>query len=514
MQMIDVHSHVFNAAYLPLRGIFISRGVPRGVASPLARLLQDVVERDDALPRLHASALSRSPLVAAKDDASAGWAALLDSGSDPVTTFAREVDTDFLESHAAEIDEAAAEMDRHFPETAAGALGMEAAAPFGIRSEAEAAIGADLARRPAGWLRRKLRWLLMRVAAIIQGGMRFIGWVMLLLSRETRIAQSLADTYPEASLFVHHMMDMDPHYARYHSAGSLYPFVDLQLRRMRALAVSSKGRLLTFVAYSPFREDGVEIVEKWLHRGCAGVKFYAPNGYRPIGNTKSDLDGTGQDAAAVDARNLELFRLCVRLDVPIFAHCQPGEMEAWPRAGCLSDPAGWARVLAMDGLKNLRLCLGHAGGEGWTAPPGEEDAEGANRCGAGARFVNGVVELCVRYPNVFCEFGCLEGIFDPAERARFATRLAAYVQQHGDALSRKLLYGSDWHMLAKAPAPGRYDDAFRTAFASSPVLQPLQERFFFRNTLDYLNLPGYLARSAGHITSAEQIHLQGLLGQP
>jgi hypothetical protein len=503
--MIDMHAHVFNAAYLPLQGIFQSRGVPRAVARPLARLLQDAVQRDGALPSLRARSLFRSPARAAPADAdaSAAWDALLITGADPATIFAQEAETSFVESHEADIEEALAALEQEFPEEA-----LESLAPFAVSAAAEATVEVDLASRPAGNLRVRLRRLLLWVARIIVDGLALIGWILLLLSRESNIARELFETYPEADLFVHHMMDMDPHYP---PGRSSYPFMDLQLRRMRALAETSHGRLLTFVAYSPFRDESIDVVEEWLHRGCAGVKFYPPSGYRPVGNTAAELDGTGQNPAQVDGRNLDLFRLCVQYDVPIFAHCQPGEMEQNPkkRTGCYSNPQGWERVLDTPGLEKLRLCLGHAGGEGWTAPPGREDDEGVARCG-GARFVSGVVSLCVRYPNVYCEFGCLDGIFERGGRANFAARLAGYIQQN-PGFAHKVLYGSDWHMLAKTPAPGRYDDAFREAFRAHATLAPIEDRFFRRNALDYLNLGGFLNRSRGRISRREEDHLRRVM---
>lgn len=495
--MIDLHTHVFNAAYLPLRGIFQSRGLPGLVAKPLARMLQGAVESEGGLPGLEALALRG----AAEPGDGAAWEARVATGTDVVTEYVKHVEAGPLELHEADIDEALGALEAH--------AAASPALPAMVRdSEAEARIEAELEALPAGGLRRKLRRLLLWAAEIMEKGVALINWVILLLSRESEIVRALFTTYSNAELFVHHMMDMDPHYP---PGRSLYPFDDLQLRRMRALQASAQGKLLTFVAFSPFREDGVELVKAWLARGCAGVKFYPPNGYRPLGNTAEELRGTGQDPKTVDARNLELFRLCACMDVPIFAHCQPGEMEqsSERRTGCYSAPQGWAAVLATPGLERLRLCLGHAGGEGWMAPAGQEDDEGMERCGAG--FVSGAVELCVNHPNVYLELGCLQGVMEEEGRRNFVDRLAGYLGRHGDRLARRIVYGSDWHMLAQSPDPGEYDDAFREAFAGHPELAPAAEGFFRHNALEYLNLPGYLERSQGSITRAEERYLRGLL---
>lgn len=492
--MIDVHAHVFNLGYVPVRGIIESRRRWPRVAAAVARLLEDALARDEHLPDAVAASLVAA--LAAGADA-ARTADIADrSRGDLVTAFVAGVSTGYLESHARDLDEGLAALDTELPAVAAE-QGPDAAR--------DAAVVAELEALPAGALRGKLWRLLRRVAHAITDGAALIDWFLLLLARETDLVSTLRRAWPDVELFVHHMMDMDNHYP---PGRSLYPFDELQLRRMRVLTERSGGRLLTFVAYDPFREDGVAVVEQALHRGCGGVKFYPPSGYRPIGNTAEDLAGTEQDAATVDARNLELFAMCVRLDAPIFAHCSPGGMERRPRkSGLLADPRGWRRVLERPGLERLRLCLGHAGGdEGWCLPP-ERDDEFAES------FVPEVIALCAdpHFPNVYCEFGHLEQIFNPTPRAHFARRLGHAVRTHGEAFGRKCLYGSDWHLLARSPEFARFDDLLRTVFRADEALRQFEQHFFRLGALAYLNLSGYLDRNAGVLTRTEEQHLRDVL---
>jgi predicted TIM-barrel fold metal-dependent hydrolase len=478
--MIDVHSHVFNLGYVPVQGILQSRGLGRPIARLVSKILLDALEWDESLPTAVMESFAARTGARAADE----------SADDVIRAFSATVSVEFLQSHARDIGEAEAALDAQAPETRTTSAGTDAA----LEALAE------------GGLRGRLRRLLTRIARAISDGAALIQWFLLMLSRESELVGSLRRAWPESRLFVHHMMDMDNHYP---NGRSLYPFVDLQLRRMRALVQASGGRLLTFVAFDPFREEGVEVVREALHDGCAGVKFYPPSGYRPLGNTVEDLKGTGQDPEEVDRRNLALFRLCAELDAPVFAHCSPGGMESRPKrhTGCLSDPRGWRRVLDTPGLRDLRLCLGHAGGdEGWCAPA---DAEEKNECGV--PFVSEVIDLCVSFPNVYCEFGHTEQVFDSATRANFAARLGAAAGTHGARFGRKCMYGSDWHLLARVPAFHTFDDIFRTIFDADPRLRPHRPAFFMENALDYLNLPSYLDRNDRVLSDEEKRYLRSLL---
>ncbi len=270
------------------------------------------------------------------------------------------------------------------------------------------------------------------------------------------------------SLFVHHMMDMDNHYP---PGRSLYPFVTLQMRRIRILAQRAGGRLLGFVAYDPFREadkgenEAVAVVERALKSGFAGVKFYPPSGYKPLGNTKKDMSRSGKDPSRINAVNERLFKLCVDLDAPVFAHCSPD--------------AGWC---AKPGL------------------PVDPD------------FVPEVVRLCQTYPNVYCEFGHTEQLFVESNRPYFARRLADAVTATGVRydFGTKIMYGSDWHLLARTPDVEDFDDVFRKIFRGNQTLAKYEHQFFGLNALRYLNLADFLSRNSGSLTRQEFEYLSFL----
>jgi hypothetical protein len=107
----------------------------------------------------------------------------------------------------------------------------------------------------------------------------FLRWFVLMTRCEAEIFSMLRRAYPAATLFVQHMMDMD----NYYPGRSWYPFVTEQLPRMRDLTGSSKGQLLTFVAFDPKRKEWKEVLDVALR--STGVKFYPPNGYRASGDS-------------------------------------------------------------------------------------------------------------------------------------------------------------------------------------------------------------------------------------
>ena len=450
--MIDIHTHVFNLAYLPVHGILRARGVPESFAAPAARVL-------DRLTRVDEMNVSEFDTVLSGAMRSELEVTITDLELD----IARSVSDDDLAAVREDLAQASVALD---------AMSMPAA-----NDEISPSLLLDLDL--LGTDRERLVRMLRAVGRLIDGGDEMLRWLVLMLNRETAIVERLLSTWPEVSLFAHHMMDMDHHYP---PGASRFDFVTEQLVRMRKLVARYPGRFLTFVAFDPFRADAVDVVRLALdEHGCGGVKFYPPNGYKPIGNRDEDLIGARADD--VNRRNLELFRLCVERDVPLFTHCTPGGMESRPKVtGKFSDPKRWRRVLETDGLSTLRLCLGHAGGdEGWVAPHSAEgDAVWARS------YACEVVALCARYPNVYCEFGHMDCVLRTDERAKLARRLERVVEQYGDAFGLKMMYGSDWHLVARVPDHGELVRVWRAVMRGSGVLAGYETKFLRANAHAYI----------------------------
>ena len=292
----------------------------------------------------------------------------------------------------------------------------------------------------------------------------FLRWFVLMTRCEAEIFSMLRRAYPAATLFVQHMMDMD----NYYPGRSWYPFVTEQLPRMRDLTGSSKGQLLTFVAFDPKRKEWKEVLDVAL-RSCTGVKFYPPNGYR----------ASGDSDPVVRKRIKEFFAYCVEKDVPVFTHCTPVGFEAFPHSGRLSDPVYWEPVLRTN--RTLRLCFAHAGGGAlWFGRTNDPES---------LAYGTKVIELCQTYPNAYCEVGYLDEILTPNGPKRFRTVLESLITgPGGDRLSNRIMYGTDWHMIFRLQDHRRYLAAFAEAF-ESPVLRQVRDRFFRENAIRYLKLP-------------------------
>ena len=91
-------------------------------------------------------------------------------------------------------------------------------------------------------------------------------------------------------------------------------------------------------------------------------------------------------------------------------------------------------------MRDLRLCLGHAGGEDFWLGKGKFTDWGQR-----------VYELCTLYPNVYCEFGIHGEIVDEKARATFVDTVVRLIEAPPRApnqidFAKKIMYGSDWFM--------------------------------------------------------------------
>jgi predicted TIM-barrel fold metal-dependent hydrolase len=457
--MIDSHVHIFNLAYVPIRGILEAWGVPPRLADPTGRIF-DRLTRVDESPSTH---LDRVLLGAFASDIELAT-------SDLVLDIARATPSEDMEAVSDAVAEAIAYLD---------SIGMER------RNDAFHAsllIDTDL----LGTERERLSRVVRAVGRRLVRGDPTLRWLLMLMNRESVLLERLLALWSGDAVFTHHMMDMDAHYP---NGRSRFDFVREQMPRVRRLVEQHADRLRTFVAYCPIRPDALTVVETALSQQMGvGVKFYPPSGYKPLGNVPGDIYGHAT-ADEVNSRNRDLFDLCVRRDAPLFAHCSPGGMErVRGKTGRYSDPKHWRRVLSTGRFASLRLCLGHAGGdEGWTAPHsphGDAVWEGS--------WAREVVSLCVEYPNVYCEFGHVDAVLDEHLRSKFQRRLERVIEATASApypFASKVMFGSDWHLVSRVRDHHELARVWRTMFRSSPILAPWEHAMLSANAVEYLGLP-------------------------
>ncbi len=446
---IDIHTHLFNLRYLPVEGILTENGL-FSLGPVLAKILAPIVialtEKDTSLD------------PGSSDIAAAGNAAAIGDGSEDmvslVARLAEDVPRDLLTG-----TEMAAELDLNSFFTTA----MSFAGGFGKRLI--------------------LKRLINRIIDTVEDGAQAVKWIFnVMTQRERDIAARLIATYGDVDLFVHHTMDMDNHYG---GDAPKYDFADRQVQRMRNLDAAHNGKLLTFVAWDPFRDDCLEIVTRGVEQhGCGGIKFYPPSGYRPIGNSDSSFEPNPKGSPpgpVLDQRNTALFDFCVNNDLPLFTHCSEIGFQAYKNSGKNSDPDFWSDVLNDARWHDLRLCFGHAGGRGWFRP--DADFQGS--------FAHKVYQLCTGpFPNVYCGVGILDHVREQAEFDLLQNRLSVLIAAT-PVFAERIMYGSDWHLLYLRADHEDFLDRYRELF-TDPGLTMHARNFFRDNAARYLKRPGLL----------------------
>ena len=205
----------------------------------------------------------------------------------------------------------------------------------------------------------------------------------------------------------------------------------------------------------------------------------------------------------------------------MFTHCTPEGFEAVVgKTGPNAHPRFWELALTKKpGRENLFICFGHAGGgerkigdvvvRGWLSSNENEWDHDDN-------YARWVVDLCRRFPNVYCEIAYLhEIIHDDAEKAHFKNRLITEYQrpvtgEHPYPVKDKVMYGSDWHMPSMVNDIDKYLDDIVEIFSASPLSEHAKE-FFAGNAFNYLRLESFIERVGSQLSEDCAGELQRLL---
>lgn len=497
--IIDIHTHTFNARYLPLRNILLGK---RDAFPPVTWLLSD-----SCAATLAHALIERTELAAA-----AGQPGVLRRDLKTQTHEHRDqgilcgIVLGLLDKAAArgcwskdkspkeqldQLDQVAKEMNMQ--ERIAV---MATAHMMGMQDHV------DLKDKDNG----------------LRGAVRFLWFLTQNDAEMTRlfVLQYKGAPMRDTPLMVSHMMDLGPVYNQGPSGTELLDFAREQVSRMEEYQKRPESNMIYFVAYNPYRDhwmggksgDARELVRSAIEdHGAWGVKVYPPSGYRPAGNKikprptgiRATIPGQQWDArygplgeskdAALDKRLEDLLLWCIEKDIPVFVHAGTGEFEARKGYGLYhSDPSFWRQFLdnhpSADGSPcRLRLCLGHAGGDDfWFG--------GTNYLEWG----KAVYDMCRRFPNVYCEITTRADLVDPNKQAFFVDRLAkSFDDSQPDAagrpypwsFSKKLIYGTDWY-LPDASDRDKVLIATERAFLHKKLRGHYKD-YFFGNALRYLN---------------------------
>ncbi len=533
--VIDLHTHLFNARYLPFKGILKENGVPGWLAGPAERLFTLLIGKADFVTGPHRAVIDG----VGEDDSLEPLAHLL------ATTASRAMAERVVTKELITFE------GRRSARAAAGQAALRSDEFYAVLEEIEElawpGAPADFARRQfdeladlidqlegargltdldtldqvGDWVSRRfcgaLLWFLEMLLSTIRGdpsgtALDYVKFFLLMLSEESTLREALFsgfDGEQNVGLVAHMMRNMQKAYG---NKRPHYRFFKRKNKRMAVVAEGGGGKLVGFVAFDPRRSGGLRIVKYALRRGDCGVKIY------PAMEDPAFGIGTQHQA-----RLRALFAHCSRERIPILTHCSPVGLEVSEGSEVLYDPDFWLGVL--DENRDLKLCFGHAGGGGganldpetgsevpyfgWCSETDEEWSDDHH-------FARKVVEHRCRFPNVYCDFSYFGAIVKDRENAINFKRnlIAALGGPNGDLhFGKKIMYGSDWHMPKMAEHAAEYLAFWRELF-DDPQIALYRDAFFFSNAMRFLGFEGMVQRhewgSASALSASRGVSVQGL----
>lgn len=283
------------------------------------------------------------------------------------------------------------------------------------------------------------------------------------------------------------------------------------------VVIPNQGRIHPFVPFDPARElvwenrekmltpDGqrpqygsLDLVEDAIeNKGFIGVKVYNSLGYKPLGND-DELTTLRRKRIAVRNEKMQylfprkdydrvlrkLYKYCAENQVPITTHCQTGGIEAYPEASFhFGDPIFWCKVL--DEYPDLHLNLGHFG---WSHEQGYSKDEGGN-------WIKKICDMMVKYDHLYADISH-HGVISSRSRGKYISSYEAMRNDYADTglekLKRRILYGSDWHVLKRARSFEIFMEKYiQVVEQASFYTKEEMEDFLGGNALEFLGLlPG------------------------
>lgn len=420
--VVDVHCHVFNADDLPVKG-FVYRLHLRNSAlgAALAELADRLVQ--GAAPGFEADLGRLNTLLASAD----GFESAAVPEPTPAEQFEREVDVAVAELQGTQ-PELLSRVGRAVAEEEAPASGNES------------------------------------IGEVFSTARRAVRWVKLFgRSRLDLLADLVRDSGDQLDLCVPLMVDLDSGLGDRSRTSQRQQMVLMEkLSRATMLGLlpgAGKARMHPFIGFDPLRElhaRRYQDVEKPLdlvktaveQYGFVGVKVYPPMGWRPCGNTDRVPPFRPGDAALLDAIVDEFAGWCAEENVPVTAHANDSNHADDAFKG-FGGPDDWLRVL--QNHPALRLNLGHFGG----AQSAQEPSDG---------WPWKFADLAAKYPGVYADVGN-HRIHDSAVATAYTALLTKMFADEPTAVMRyRLMYGSDWYMLALMPQHEQFLDTYQTLF--------------------------------------------------
>lgn len=305
-----------------------------------------------------------------------------------------------------------------------------------------------------------------------QGGANLYKFLELVTHPTEQIAGSTVAEAEKNGVDLCVTLPMDMQYA-YRVPGHFDVGYAEQLDLTLAACKASKGRLKSFVAFDPRRPEALQLVKKYCDgKHFIGVKLYPALGFFPIGTGKNV-----QPDPVYDGKLRALYAFCEKGGIPITTHCSRGGVNGTlplQRQGWSSDdetvchqymgsPYNWEPVLKE--FPRLKVNLAHFGGMDFWIPKGRADdpAVLAKLGQETGPWPEKIAELMQTYSGVYTDLSYHPQLaMGPADRnyAFYRKKLLGLVNT--DGLAKKVMFGSDIHLVRKECSYGAYIKAFRT----------------------------------------------------
>lgn len=342
-------------------------------------------------------------------------------------------------------------------------------------------------------------------------GARTLGWVYLMTRSRLSHLETFLDAYAgdgrTACTLISHLVDYDYWVDDTPRSEQLQQIKVMD--RLRGVAARRGVDLRTFAGFCPLRlaierlRPGPAFLDRALelHRtgAIAGFKLYPPMGFYPLGNaSKPDSDfepgqayrespvakwrmagGTGGLGKALDAALREFYAAVAARRIPIMAHGRHSN-GAGPRYSERAAPQGWEAVVREF---PIRLLLGHLIDGSVAFIDSTNGHDGSWDLAATKRL------LATAHPNgaqVFGDLGYIEDVLTAGRGAEFFVKLKSFF---GDSATKRIVYGSDWIMLAREKNDRKYLGIIADAMAAAKYSPDEIAAVLNGNARSFLGLP-------------------------
>ncbi len=242
----------------------------------------------------------------------------------------------------------------------------------------------------------------------------------------------------------------------------------VEIMELIAARPGRKYAVHAFVPFDPWRAIGdpsvlQTVIDAINSQGCIGVKVYPPMGFKPMNNDVANFPDERRPshpdgAAAVNQTMGALLEYCLQNDVPVMAHCSDSQFVT-DLGGACANPQNWKDFMDLSPRNRLlRLNLAHFGG------PWDLDIHWSDT----------VTAMLGQYPNLYSDIADASFVLDDPSKAannkRVLDRMKALLNPASGpkpAARSRVMYGSDWSLLAREPHFTPYYAKMKTEFCDA-----------------------------------------------